>query len=185
MKKIITKSVNTVRNEFFSTMGGIGYVEILLFWIFIFIATTFSLLVKNLFIFLPVDFLLFITFAILIAPAPNTKGKVYNQFLKICKYCFQNKKFRKVNDVNKNFCPLIIENNGKIVIFNSKKNFNKHIFVYEIVGFDFSLMTNEEFNDCVDNFSSFLKNINLDVKLIKIEKSFNLANQTEYLSTLG
>lgn len=59
-KKIITKSVNTVRNEFYSAMGGIGYAEILLFCIFVIIAITFSVLVKNLFIFLPVDFLLFI-----------------------------------------------------------------------------------------------------------------------------
>jgi len=184
-KKIITKSVNTVRNEFYSAMGGIGYVEILLFCIFVIIAMTFSVLVKNLFIFLPVDFLLFISFAILIAPAPSTKGKVYNYLQKIFKYIFQKQKFKKVNENNKNFCPLTVDKNGKIIIFNSKQNFNKHIVIYEIIGFDFSLMTSEEFNDCVDNFSQFLKNINLDVKLIKIEKSFNLENQIKYLKELS
>lgn len=184
-KKIITKSVNTVRNEFYSAMGGIGYVEILLFCIFVIIAMTFSILVKNLFIFLPVDFLLFISFAILIAPAPNTKGKVYNYLQKIFKYIFQKQKFKKVNENNKNFCPLTVDKNGKIIIFNSKQNFNKHIIIYEIIGFDFSLMTSEEFNDCVENFSQFLKNINLDVKLIKIEKSFNLENQIKYLKELS
>lgn len=185
IKKIITKSVNTVRNEFYSAMGGIGYTEILLFCIFVIIAMTFSVLVKNLFIFLPVDFLLFITFAILIAPAPNTKGKVYNYLQKILKYFLQKQKFKKINENNKNFCPITIEKNGRITIFNSKKNFNKHIVIYEIIGFDFSLMTSDEFNDCVDNFSQFLKNINLDVKLIKIEKSFNLENQIQYLNKLA
>ncbi|MBP1526639.1 MAG: hypothetical protein H9Q66_01730 [Spiroplasma ixodetis] len=120
-KKIITKSVNTVRNEFYSAMGGIGYVEILIFCLFVIIAMTFSVLVKNLFIFLPVDFLLFISFAILIAPAPNTKGKVYNYLQKIFKYIFQKQKFKKVNENNKNFCPLTVDKNGKIIILTVSK----------------------------------------------------------------
>lgn len=176
--RIITKSTSKVRTEFYSGMGGIGYVETILFGFLILLLMGLSLSIPHLYISIPLDFLCFFIFLFLITPNPKGNGKVYNYLINAMTFGLRKKRYN--NEEILHFFPFKNQEQKYLTLNN-----NQIIIVMEISGFDISLLTDEECNSYVMSLARWFKNIDCKIQLTKIEKHFNLQEQNEYLCNLA
>lgn len=176
--RIITKSASKVRTEFYSGMGGIGYVETILFGCLILLIIGLPLALPYLYISIPLDFLCFFIFLFLITPNPKGNGKVYNYLINALTFALRKKRY--YHEETLHFFPFKAQKQKYLTLNN-----NQTMIVMEINGFDISLLTDEECNFYVLNLGRWFKNIDCKIQLTKIEKHFNLQEQNNYLCELA
>ncbi|WP_101519382.1 Mbov_0397 family ICE element conjugal transfer ATPase [Spiroplasma melliferum] len=169
--KIITKKASKVRFTVSNVLGGVGWPELfIIFASVVLITLSLTLLAK---LSLIAGIISAIVFAVLniFFITPNKNGdKLYYVIFIALGFLFKPKKHN-------------IENDSEIQIINNRVVFdNKQILIYKINAVDLTLSTQEERNTPIYDFSNYLRALNFDFEIIKIDSKLNFDKNKNYLA---
>ncbi|QCO23222.1 hypothetical protein SRED_003084 (plasmid) [Spiroplasma melliferum] len=169
--KIITKKASKVRFTVSNVLGGIGWPELFIIFVGVVLITlSLTLLAK---LSLIAGIISAIVFAVLniFFITPNKNGdKLYYVIFIALGFLFKPKKHN-------------IENDSEIQIINNRVVFdNKQILIYKINAVDLTLSTQEERNTPIYDFSNYLRALNFDFEIIKIDSKLNFDKNKNYLA---
>lgn len=170
--KIITKKASKVRFTVSNALGSIGWPELFVIFAAVVLITLSLTLLAKLSLLAGVITTVIVAILTIFLIAPNKNGeKLYYVIFVAIVFLFKNKNHKIENantfaDINKNS-----------IFFNKKQ-----ALIYKINAVDLTLSTQEERNTPIYDFSNYLRGLNFDFEIIKIDSKLNFDKNKNYLT---
>ncbi|WP_375315664.1 hypothetical protein [Spiroplasma endosymbiont of Tipula paludosa] len=170
--KIITKKASRVRFTVSNILGGIGLPELFIIFVAVVLITLSLTLLAKISLFAGIITTLMVAILTIFFISPNKNGdKLYYVLFIAVGFLFKSKKHN-------------IENNNKVQIIKNRVVFynGKQVLIYKINAVDLTLSTQEERNAPIYDFSNYMRALNFDLEIIKIDSNLNFEKNKHYLT---